>query len=164
MWRHRSRGFTAIEMLAVLALMAILAASAALSLVEMQRNAHMGQWIDRLAFVDRLSREQARRTARPVALTIDTVDGSIARDGDALLRVPGGMSMERVLRLGAAETPGRTSIFIDPSGFSPTYALLIRTGNQSQWVVVSSVGNCARFDDDGTIENEWDQRSRNDAH
>jgi len=146
MWRRLSRGFTAVEMLAVLTLMAILAASAALSLV------------------DRLARQQARRTARPVVLMIDVVDGSVTRDGDAVLRVPEGMSLERVMTLGAAETPGPTEIPISASGFSPTYALLLRAGSQSQWLVVSSVGSFARFDDDGTIDNEFEEQSRHDAH
>jgi|GEM_PF-4118120 len=65
------RAFTAIEMLLVLALMAIVAAGASLSLAEVQINSDMAGVIDRIQYFDALTRRQAEQSGRTLMLVFD---------------------------------------------------------------------------------------------
>src|SRR5271170_5649376 len=160
MRRNHNRAFTAIEMLFVLALMAIVAAGASLSLVGVQRNSDMAAVIDRLRYFDDLTRRQAARTGRPLELVFDAggvrrVDPAEALDDSPLaaLQLPDGVAIDAVKIAGASQE----SVPISPSGLSPTYAILLDRRGQRVWMIVSILGEARQAADDGTIEYEMDQ-------
>jgi prepilin-type N-terminal cleavage/methylation domain-containing protein len=161
MRRGNSRGFTAIEMLGVLTLMAIVAASASLSLVRMQRDSDLAGVIDRLKYFDDLTRQQAEKSGVPMLLSFD-IAGQVQRNlssaspGDsplATLRLAGGFSIERVM----VAATDQANVAISTNGLSPTYALLLARQSQRRWMIVSAVGDVRQAADDGTVEYEMDQ-------
>jgi prepilin-type N-terminal cleavage/methylation domain-containing protein len=160
MRRGSERAFTAIEMLAALALMAIVAAGASLSLAGIGRNADMAGVIDRIKYFDGLTRRQARQSGRPLGLILE--ETAVARvalpasAGDeplAALQLPDGFVIERTIVAGTDQTV----VPISAAGLSPTYALRVGGRGQRRWVIVSSVGSAAAAADDGAVEDEMDR-------
>jgi type II secretory pathway pseudopilin PulG len=156
-----SRAFTAIEMLGVLALMAVVAASASLSLVGMQRDSDLAGVIDRVQYFDDLTRRQAEKSGQTMILAFDPA-GQVQRNlssaspGDpprATLQLPDGFTIDRVMSAAADQT----HVAIASSGFSPTYAILLSQQGRRHWMIVSAVGDVREAADDGTIEYEMDQ-------
>ena len=85
--------------------MAIVAASASLSLVGLRRNSDLNDVIDRVKYFDGLTRQQATRSGRPLKLTFDhdaiQRTAAAASPDDQPLNVmrlyPDGWAIERVL-------------------------------------------------------------------
>ena len=128
--RAGERAFTAIEMLAVLALAAVTAAAASLSLLGSKRSSDLASVVDRWAYFDQLTRRLARRAGQPFVLAVDTDGGTVTRkdpsaDGaseprDSVFRLPEGCRIDRVT---TAALPGASGAVSLP--FSPNSALLL---------------------------------------
>ncbi|MGA2230831.1 MAG: type II secretion system protein [Tepidisphaeraceae bacterium] len=155
-----NRAFTAIEMLAALGLMAIVAAGASLSLAGIQRRSDMAGAIDRIKFFDDLTRRQAIQSGRPLTLTFDETAinraAMPATPGDppiAMLQLPDGFTIDRTVVFATDQT----TVPISAAGLSPTYAVLLSGRGQRRWMIVSAVGAATMADDDGVVEDEMDR-------
>jgi type II secretory pathway pseudopilin PulG len=147
-------------MLLVLALMAVVAAAASLSLAQLRLNSDMAATIDRLKYFDDLTRHQAEQFGRPLILTFDaatvrrlTPTQSPDDPAPPSMQLPDGFTIEQV-KIAADD---QTGVPISADGLSPTYALLLTRGRQRQWLIVSAVGQSRAVADDGTLEYEMDQ-------
>ena len=144
-------GFTAVEMLAVLALLGLMSGITMLSLAGLHHASEASQIASRLAFADAMIREAARRRGAPLRLVLDATAGElreapVKRDGNddedgrrsrRVYRLPDGWRIDRVIA-SAGAGPGfdATSIRISPHGQSASYAVKFGNGRTSRWIVV----------------------------
>lgn len=129
-------GFTLLELVAVLALMAMLCAVAAVSLKEACRTARAQYAIEQIMHWDRSLRDHARRFEQEAELTID-LDHNLFfetqfHDGKPTSRrlpLGGGVRIERLFVGPDRIASGRANIEFFPDGHSPTYALKLKTAD-----------------------------------
>jgi type II secretion system protein H len=145
-------GFTLLEMLLVLALGAVLATVAAVSLASSRRAASAKNIAGQVAHFDRLARETARRSGRPVRLTFDLDRGDLRRTlgdrddrsdpraGTSALHLVGGARIAKIVRARESSTAGQVSVPCSARGQTPSYAvLLVGPGAERQWLVVAGL-------------------------
>jgi prepilin-type N-terminal cleavage/methylation domain-containing protein len=146
------RAFTLLEMLLVLALGAVLATVAAVSLASSRRAASAKDIAGQVAHFDRLTRDSARRSGRPARLTFDLDRGDLRRTlddagdrsdpraGMSTLHLVGDARIAKVVRARESATAGQVSVPCSPRGQTPSYAvLLVGPGAERQWLVVSGL-------------------------
>jgi prepilin-type N-terminal cleavage/methylation domain-containing protein len=158
--------FTLLEMLLVLALGAVLATAAAVSLASSRRAASAKDVAGQVAHFDRLTREQARRSGRPARLMFDLDRGDLRRTTDdaedrhdpragaSALHLVGDARVAKVVRARESATAGQVSVPCSPRGQTPSYAvLLVGPGGQRQWVVVAGLtGQVSTVTDEREVE------------
>jgi prepilin-type N-terminal cleavage/methylation domain-containing protein len=125
----RPRAFTLIEMLAAVALLAVLTAAVTVSLAGAARKARTEDVAEQFAAFERATRDAARRFERTPVLEFDLNRGTIRRtDGerDAMpLHLAGGVRVKRLISGGRDVTYGDASVRFSALGQSPTYAVLL---------------------------------------
>lgn len=135
------RAFTLPEMMLAVALMAVLATVAAVSLAGAKRAARMQDVVEQMTAYDRSAREWSRRFDRPTTLEIDMGAGSISqgRTDDSFrapLRLPAGFHIRAVRDTGNQTTSGQTGIACSPLGQTHSYAILLEgPAHQQQWLL-----------------------------
>lgn len=144
----RRPGFTFVELVAVIALMALLAGAAAWSMGGEIRRASREDAIVRLAHADRMARLTARRFNAPMTLTLDLDRQRVtyqlhneAREQAAqdvqpvMTALPPSHRLDRVSMLseGGVTTldAGQVEIAVSSAGRSPTYALRLASNNDA---------------------------------
>jgi type II secretion system protein H len=139
--RRHARGFTLIEVMAVIVITAIVTTAVVVSLAGASRAGTVDDVIRRLSLADRQLRLGARRSSKPIALRFDAGDGRVVRetsDGDskALLDLPGDVELAGVrTRDGVVDR-----ITFAVTGATPTYAVELRPrGGRPRWVVVAGL-------------------------
>lgn len=169
----RRRGFTAIEVIAVLFLAALLTSLTALSLRGIVRPAELDDVADRLGVCDAMVRASARQNHRPTRLTFDASRGDVGetRVGSSgettrsVCRLPEGWRMERMLAAHGREGFGTLEVPISARGLSPAYAVLLARGDDKRWVVVSGMtGSAGRARDEQEAEDKLNAVAGDDAH
>jgi prepilin-type N-terminal cleavage/methylation domain-containing protein len=153
---HISRfrpAFTLLEMIATLALLAILAAVVTVSLAGPRRAARAQDAADEVLNYDRLAREWCRRFGRPGGITFDLDRGAVRRvmagqsDGapqPATLHVSGGFRIARLVSAGQSQEAGEVTLPCSPRGQTPSYAVLLAgPEGRQQWVVVAGLSGKA---------------------
>ena len=155
------RGFTFIEVIAVVALLGILAGGTAYYLADQVQASSSDSAVGQLAYADRLTRLRARRLGRECVLRFDLDEQAVTRfenrHGElqrrsAGLNVPVRCRIEQVWTVGLvgqSETgaPGRLArhgtgvvdVAFSPAGRSATYALKLVSGPSAVWVVVAGL-------------------------
>ncbi|MBM4033135.1 MAG: prepilin-type N-terminal cleavage/methylation domain-containing protein [Planctomycetes bacterium] len=141
------RGFTLIELAAVILALAIVAAVAVLRLEGPLRRARMGDVVDLVAAFDRLARDYAMTHDRPVWLVVDVpqrrlrrASGEDGADLGAPLALPQGYRVAQVWLRGQPRSHARTAIPCSQHGLTPTYGLLIEgPAGRRQWLVVAGL-------------------------
>jgi len=133
----RQNGFTLIEILAVLLLLGILSAVVVVSLSGTRRRAQSEDVAQELAFFDRLTRQDARRSMRPSMVIFDLdrqeiqrVDAQTQEPRGQVLRLAGGsgsgaLRIEQILWGAQHVSAGQVSLPYSDQGISPSYALLL---------------------------------------
>ena len=152
--------FTLMEMLLTVALAAVLATVAAVSLAGAARSARARDAAGQVAHYDRLTREAARRFGRPVRLTFDLDRGTLrrsaldaeyesARGGPSPLHLPGGARIARLVSAGRDATTGSVSLPCSERGQTPSYAVLVAgDAGERQWLIVAGLtGNVTTTSD-----------------
>jgi prepilin-type N-terminal cleavage/methylation domain-containing protein len=156
-----SSGFTLIEVVVVLAVAAILAGAAALSLRGPYQAARLEDAIERLVLVDRQLRDHAQRFERPAQLNVCPNSGQIAAVEPKGDRPPiQAFQLDGAIKIEEVATPQRRSdcdvvaIPYSTQGRSPTFAVRLRgADNRQHWLLfVGTTGQMIRFEDDRTVE------------
>src|SRR5206468_6481684 len=123
----RRRGFTLIEMMAVVIIMALLATAAALSFARPMRVARARDAVDQVRSLDASARQFARRFGRPIEIVFDLSNGKLARrERDSIAfqtSLPRGCHIDEVRSAGQSFSLGEASIPCAASGMSCSYAV-----------------------------------------
>lgn len=139
----RPRGFTLIEALAVIALMALLTAAAAVSLRGAARTARIEDVADAFAGFDRGTREFARRFDRTPALRFDLNRGTVSRTGadrePTPLVLAGDVRVTRVIAGGAVRISGEVALPFSSLGQSPSYAVQLAGPAGERWALFAGL-------------------------
>ncbi|MFP4354512.1 MAG: prepilin-type N-terminal cleavage/methylation domain-containing protein [Phycisphaerae bacterium] len=147
------RGFTLIEVMAVVMVLAVLAGAAAWTMTEQLRSRRSLTAIEQLTGADRTARLAARSNGGSTRLEIDLdaglsvrydqPEGALAARRAHPIQLPDGTEMRRVwlhLPSGKVEVRhGRVSIPYSTEGSSPTYAIELARADQAQWLVVAGL-------------------------
>jgi len=144
---RRTRGFTAVEMLGVLALAALMAGMTTLSLSSLTGSSKMDDVLDRLSYCDTLARQIASRNRAPVRLILEPQAGAVGEkairnsDDDSqtphtMYRLPDGWRIDRMIRAPGGEKFGTLDIGISAAGRSSSYAIRLTGPHTSRWLVV----------------------------
>jgi len=151
-------GFTLVELLAVLAILAVLTAAAAVSLRLPIQTTRMRLAVEQVSLVDRQMRDHARRFRRPAELTFDLERGmlvsSSATDGAVSERKQrlAGARVDRFASATGRERYGKVTVRFSVAGHAPTYAIRLRTGGATEWLLfVGLTGQTVRIDDEQEI-------------
>jgi general secretion pathway protein H len=144
-----ARGFTLIEMLVVVVIIAVIVALAGVQLVRSPGEAARDE-SERLALLLQAARDEAILQGRVFAFGAGRVsyrflrlerDGKLklAKDDDLLRprRLPPGVSIEAVQIEGASEDAAKKGVVFLPSGDLPAFRILI-AGGGARWTVVGS--------------------------
>lgn len=170
------RGFTLIELVAVIALIGLIVGATAWSMTGRVRGSTRANVVSRLAFADRMARLAAQRLGRPGSLRFDLAEQRVSRsmDGDGRselhsLPLPRGVRIERVMVAGrevSADTRDAVvTIPMSSGGRSATYAVRILfadadpqaadgLGPRGGWIVFAGLtGQVTLVSDDSDVEN-----------
>ena len=146
----RRRGFTLVELTAVLLLAALIATGVTVSLKGARRDTLLDDAVLRWKAYDEATRAQARRSGGPLRLRIG-IDAGRARRlaaddnrplGGTLDFPPGpdGVRIERVLTPADDAGGGDVDVRVSARGYSPPYAVLLGgPGGRRQWVLFAGL-------------------------
>ncbi len=170
----RRGGFTLVEVIAVVVLLGVLAGSAVWLMTEqVQRGSRAGA-TGQMSYADRMARLASSRLGRHCILRFDLDSQQIVRyDGPEARRkinvglgvtMPVRFRIDRIVRVAeTASSPGTgldvrengvVDIEFGPSGRSQSYALRLKTGEESFWIVFSGLtGQLTSLDDEKKIDN-----------
>ena len=147
------RGFTFIEVLAVVVLLGLLAGATAWSLAESARRSSLENIVGRIAHVDRTTRIAAERFGEPRTLRFDLDRGRLQRvargddgekHGSHATRIPAPFRIGEIVLPrpgGRAERfdVGVVELVCSPGGRSKTYAIRVDAPEESVWLVFSGL-------------------------
>ena len=151
------KAFTLIELVAVLAIVALLTAGVSLSLRGALRDAHAEDAASRLVAFDALARQEARRLNRPSELHIDPHDGRVwrrevsASGGDhetgVALVLPPGVAIDEVFTArGRSRATETITIACSASGRTASYAILLSgPGERRRWIMFAGLTGQSRL-------------------
>lgn len=165
------RGFTLLEMTAVLMVMALVAAAVTLSLAATQRRAGAADAVEELIRFDLLARHYARHQGRPVRLAVDlranrllrAEDGQDGQDKETACPLGASFTLGEVVVAGKHIDQGRTALWVSDRGYSPTYALRLDGPSLRRWILFAGpTGQASVFDDEKeflqTLDLVWPAR------
>ena len=164
--RPKGDAFSLVELIAVLVIVSLVAASVSLRLSGPVRQAALDDLAGRIAAFDRRARVSARRHDRDMQMVFDLSRGEIAcaAVGEAERRgvpvtMPRGCRLTAVVVAGGTGTGGqktsvgRAVVRVSRRGLSPTYAACIETqrGERTWLLAAGLTGKVTRFDDDAAV-------------
>ncbi len=143
----RRGGFTMIELIAVLALSALLATAAVVNLAGVREHADNAYWADQIERYDQRTRIIAERLNQPLKVLVDTerneLRRTIADSGEPIgdrLRLPKSMLVAGVRLQDKTTAYGLVAIPYTPRGDSSTYLLkLAGRHDKSTWLLVAGM-------------------------
>ena len=150
---RQHRAFTLIEMLGVIAIMALLSAAASVMLSGPRHEADLQDGIEQIQQADLSSRTLARQSDEKISLTINVSQGRLIRvagTAETLLgNLPGDVKIERVRAGSAAIDFGSPNIDYSKRGCSNSYAVrLASSAGEKQWIVFAGLtGQMLKVDD-----------------
>lgn len=155
------RGFTLVEIMVCLFIVALLAAAVSLSLGGVNRVAQMQDTVERFCQYERLTRQQARRFGRATQLVF-LLDGDQVVRVDALTQEPRGQAfvlppgyrIDRVALHDRMVTDGQVAIPCSTRGQSLSYAArLVGPADQTRWVLFAGMtGQVTEVEDEAQLE------------
>ncbi len=162
----RSRGFTLIELIAVITILGLMAGATGLSLIETARSAALDRTIGMLQQEDERARLAARRLGREVVLRIDLDEQRLQRftrnpagelEPAASRRLPAGTRLTDLLGM---DTPADPDPVIDlvyaRGGQTRTFAWQIETEqNQRLWLLTAGLTGQTRTLEDQDLVERW---------
>jgi prepilin-type N-terminal cleavage/methylation domain-containing protein len=151
------RGFTLIEMIAVVAITALLAASVVLTLAHMAGQHRYESVCRELEQADATIRSAARQGRHGQELVYDLDNNAVlwqqsANSTTTLVRLPPQISLQ--LRTADEQlSRGRVEIACSEAGLSQSYALCLEQGNVDHWMIVAGLsGQVFWTDDDRQVD------------
>jgi prepilin-type N-terminal cleavage/methylation domain-containing protein len=163
MSKHRT-GFSLIEAVLVLALIAVITTAAALSLGGRLSSTRMEDAVGRLIEFDRVTREAGR--SQPLGLRFDLNAGTLNRTNGAAYNPGGGYRVSRLWTDSGMSQSGEKKVAFSRRGQSPTYATLIEGASSRQWVVFAGMtGKAVLIQDERELDELFGQQAgtRRDA-
>ncbi len=152
-WRERGQegarrtgavgGFTLIETMLAVLIMALLASAAALSFAAPMRAARAREAFDQLISADRSARQASRDGGRVVRLSFDPSDGAVSRFLGGKMqfrtRLPSSFQMDGVLIGRRAIRSSIAEVEFSASGFSSTYAVHVIGPGVDRWILFAGL-------------------------
>lgn len=159
--RREQRGFTLLELLLVVTILAMATAAVAIRWSAVARNASAAATVTRLEAVDAHLRQFARGRRRPCVLALDRRAGRIQKRylGEEQTASPWeslgtGVTLTEIRVAGATGQPSVVEIPFTRTGVSASYGLhLTGPGEKEAWLVVA--GASGQFIS-LSMESEWD--------
>jgi prepilin-type N-terminal cleavage/methylation domain-containing protein len=151
------RGFTLIEMSAVLLLMALLSAAVAVNLTGSKHRADLTDAADQINAADAAVRAIAGSTEGPVRLTISPSTRKLRRDTPGrpavtIAELPADVTVESIRLAGSAVSYNDAAIAFT-AGRSPTYAVrLSAPGGQHEWIVIAGLTGKSSVETDEAVD------------
>jgi prepilin-type N-terminal cleavage/methylation domain-containing protein len=181
------RGFTLIEVIAVVVLLGILAGSSVWLMTRQVRRGSRAGAIGQMSYADRMTRLASSRIGRRCILRFDLGRQEIVRyDGPAArnkiqhgqgVQMPAGFRIDRILRRGPGaggargaldvRSSGVVDIEYSPSGRSESYALRLQAGEEAFWIAFSGLtGQLTPLENEQEVDNLFAllATGRPDAH
>ncbi len=167
----RQRGFTLLETVAVLLIVALLAGAVMLSPSQWFQSARLKDAADRVVFMDRVARQHAQRSGQAVDLVFDIEHGKLyrrqsqggesGREKGHRLSMPSGFEMEKIIVHNRQNEWGQANVPFSKQGHTPSYAVRITGPNdQATWLVVAGLtGQVLEFDSQDEVEDVFEQLS-----
>ena len=159
------QGFTLVELLVCIALLALTAGLVSLSLRSRHRDASINDAVRQIGFADQLLRHTARILGNDVELRLGLgldQDGSVnirsvsPRQREVVMEpvhLPRGLRIERVCLSGRSFDRDAVTITCSSRGQTPTYAMLLGSGEKKRWIIVTGLGGeLYPIDDERKIE------------
>jgi len=161
--------FSLVEVITVLVIVSLVAASVSLRLAGPVRRAALDDLAGRIAAFDRRARVSARRHDRDMQMAFDLSRGEVAcaAVGDAgeaerrgsTVAMPRGCRLAALFMAGAAgaacqeTTVGRAVVRVSRRGLSPSYAVCIETerGERAWLLAAGLTGEVTRVDDGAAV-------------
>ena len=164
-------GFTLVELMLVLLILAIAAAAVTVRAQGSLRGARMNEVLSAFRDFDRTTRAAARNQDRPFRLVVSLSGGTIARaDGEGrlirgqVMSLPSDIRFDRLLVRRQDCRDGDVTISCSRKGFTPTYAVLLKSSGRSQWLVVAGLtGDMLLVADEKQARNILEAGGGNDA-
>jgi prepilin-type N-terminal cleavage/methylation domain-containing protein len=156
----RNEAFSLVELMAVLALSAILVAVGSSAFAQWRASADMKDAMECVGSADALLRDQAQNGGRPMRLVFIPETGAILRASSVddvpatIMQLPPDIRIDRVLPDESADDQEERGIAIAPSGRSRSYAvLLVSSNDRRQWIGVAGLtGQVVNLNDDNQAE------------
>jgi len=140
------RGFTLVELMVVILIMALLASAVALSFDGRLKAARARDAVEQLRTFDAMARLAAVRDGTGARIVFDlsanTLSRRQGRDADVLasqVSWPVGYWIEEVRQGSQTTGSGEASIVISPLGISSTYAVRLMGPNLDQWILFAGL-------------------------
>jgi prepilin-type N-terminal cleavage/methylation domain-containing protein len=151
------RGFTLVEIVAVMIILGIMAGGTAWSLGPHLRMIRLSAMIDRIESYDRKVRMLARHQRRSVELTISVRTSMLSVRSPYVdlppLHAGHGIRFDRIRSMTGARSFGEMKIGINSAGQSDSYAVRLATADDRHaWcVVLGSTGQIVRLKNEGEV-------------
>jgi prepilin-type N-terminal cleavage/methylation domain-containing protein len=154
-------GFTLLELLVVLTLVAMLTSVVVVKLGVPYRAARAGEVAERIAFTDQLMRAHARNFRQASRLVFDLDRGRVhvesgeqTQDTHFAFEMPPGVQLEEVRIADGAKRGGRAVVESPSDGITPTYAVLLSTRHgPNRWLLFAGLTGQVTY-----LEDERDVR------
>ncbi len=155
------RGFTLIETMLAVLIMALLASAAALSLSGPVRKARAREAVDVVMAADRSARQEAHDSGRAVRLVLDPTTGTITRIEGAVTQfrsaLPRSFKISDILVGRRVFREAGTEVGFSGAGFSPSYAVHLTGPGADGWVVFAGLtGQASVVSDEQAVRNILD--------
>jgi prepilin-type N-terminal cleavage/methylation domain-containing protein len=164
------RGFTLIEMMIAITIMALLVSAAALSFSRPVASMRKREAVETVSRFDEMARQQARKQNAAVQLVFSVPGATLERraGGQVVQRMSlaGGFVIDRLRMAGRDVDAENVMIDCSALGLTATYAVHLKGADSEQWMVVAGLSGQVTL---VSHENEVDsifrlQASRRNAH
>ncbi len=170
----KEEGFTLLELLAVIAIMALLSCAVVLKLAPQLSQASTQGVLDQIERSDQLARLSALQAGKELELVYDVDKNLIYRREEqqrhplAKLRLPDGFRIEQVRLDKQSSFGGEAVVRVGPGGYSASYAVALSgRGGFRTWLVFAGLsGQVKRMDDEMQVQSFFRSlvSSSDDAH
>ena len=152
------RAFTLIELVVVMVLLALLASLTVYSLGGTMDGYRISRAVETIESLDARARRTARTTRRPVTVTLDRKHRELVinpidpREDTVSFRLPGRVVVEKIQLARKSSSRKDSKIAINGQGRSPPYAIQLRRGELTKWLVVLGFsGQVVPVDNEGEV-------------
>jgi prepilin-type N-terminal cleavage/methylation domain-containing protein len=163
----RARGFTLIEMMAVIIIIALLSTAAALSFSHTLAAARAREAFGQVQSLDASARQFARRWGRTIQIVLDLSNRTLARRernvNTFVTSLPSGCRIDEVRMSSRRESVGEVSIECSANGLSRTYAVHVVGPQLDQWLVFAGLsGQVTKVNDVSQLDAIFPQAAARD--
>ena len=142
-------GVTLIELVVVLAIAALLVASASLSLNGPLRNARSSTLLNQMQNLHKLSRERSLKQASGLEFDLEQQVVRMRVNNTPLQQIhfEGALKLQEVVRRGAVIDRGKMEVQYSAGGCVSFYVRVARNGERGRWLAISGpTGNITTWD------------------